>query len=485
MPADTFSTDGIGVLLMGTGNDNNTWGANQNSSVFQVLVDAITNALTNTVTGGTLDLSGSPPPAASSQVRHAGLIFNGTLSSNQTFVVPNFNKWWLVQNSTAGAFTLKFKTPSGTASTAIPQNGGWQVVACDGANNIVVWPFNTNQIQMPDGSVSAPPYSNINEPGSGWRRAGAQDWRLAINGADVLQVTGPGAASPSIVNVLSPNVLQLAGVQFIPPGAEMRYAGIFAPTGWYFEFGQAVSRSGDSNLFNAITAACTGNTHSNTSVDNLSVDLRNLGLEGAFIEGTGIPTGTTILSINSATSLTLSQAASSTVSGVSLRILPWGQGDGSTTFNLPDRRGRVVAGRDNMGGTSANRLTDQTNGVDGDKLSDVGGVETNTIAQANLPNVSFAISGITLNDPGHGHPFRLDTGGADNGEFLGGFVISDAFDANFPAFNGTPTATQGQQIGGNTTGISISSQGSAASGGSGAAVNNVQPTGISNMIIKR
>ena len=34
----------------------------------------------------------------------------------------------------------------------------------------------------------------------------------------------------------------------------------------------------------------------------------------------------------------------------------WGAGDGVTTFQLPDFRGRVSAGRDDMGGTAANRL---------------------------------------------------------------------------------------------------------------------------------
>lgn len=36
----------------------------------------------------------------------------------------------------------------------------------------------------------------------------------------------------------------------------------------------------------------------------------------------------------------------------------FGNGDGSTTFNVPDLRGRVTAGRDNMGGASAGRLSD-------------------------------------------------------------------------------------------------------------------------------
>lgn len=209
MAADTFSTDGIGVMFMGTGNDNNTWGSNLNSNVFQILADAVTNTLTNTVSGGTLDLSGTPPPAASSQTRYAGMNFTGTLTSNQIVVVPNLNKWWRVKNATAGAFTLTIKTTSGVASTAIPRNSGWQIVQCDGANGIVVWPFNTVQAQMPNGSISAPAYGYVNETNSGWYRAGTQDMRLAINGVDVLQVTGAGASVPSIVT--TPNTLTSGG----------------------------------------------------------------------------------------------------------------------------------------------------------------------------------------------------------------------------------------------------------------------------------
>jgi microcystin-dependent protein len=59
----------------------------------------------------------------------------------------------------------------------------------------------------------------------------------------------------------------------------------------------------------------------------------------------------------------------------------YGTGDGSTTFNVPDCRGRVSAGKDDMGGTSANRLTDQTDGLNGDTLGDTGGTETQAYTQ--------------------------------------------------------------------------------------------------------
>lgn len=52
----------------------------------------------------------------------------------------------------------------------------------------------------------------------------------------------------------------------------------------------------------------------------------------------------------------------------------YGAGDGSTTFNLPDLRGRVAAGRDNMGGTAANRLTSgSAAALDGTVLGASGG----------------------------------------------------------------------------------------------------------------
>lgn len=59
-----------------------------------------------------------------------------------------------------------------------------------------------------------------------------------------------------------------------------------------------------------------------------------------------------------------------------------GSGDGSTTFNVPDHRGRVTAGKDNMGGASADRLTGTSGGVNGDNLGATGGDETHGLVEA-------------------------------------------------------------------------------------------------------
>jgi microcystin-dependent protein len=50
-------------------------------------------------------------------------------------------------------------------------------------------------------------------------------------------------------------------------------------------------------------------------------------------------------------------------------------GDGGTTFNVPDLRGRVAAGKDNMGGSAANRITNAISGITGTTLGAAGGDE--------------------------------------------------------------------------------------------------------------
>jgi len=70
----------------------------------------------------------------------------------------------------------------------------------------------------------------------------------------------------------------------------------------------------------------------------------------------------------------------------------YGVGDGSTTFAVPDLRGRTVAGKDDMGSVSANRLTDQSGGLNGDVLGDTGGAETHTLVTAEMPAHTHSVS---------------------------------------------------------------------------------------------
>lgn len=134
-----------------------------------------------------------------------------------------------------------------------------------------------------------------------------------------------------------------------------------------------------------------------------------------------------------------------------------GVGDGSTTFNLPDKTGRVSA----MKEASATRLTSSYFGGNSANLGAVGGLEYHTLTTAELAQHSHANS---LTDPGHTHNYDAASSSiATSGSGLSAMRA--------PA----STAT-----GGAFTGITINN----ANAGSGNAHNNVQPTIVCNYIMR-
>ena len=140
----------------------------------------------------------------------------------------------------------------------------------------------------------------------------------------------------------------------------------------------------------------------------------------------------------------------------------YGVGNGSSTFNLPDLRGRVIAGQDDMGGVSADNLTNVAgDGLNGDALGATGGSEKHVITITQMPSHSHTLNG------------GLTTVSQGGSSFAGGLR------------HGAYTQSQGEDGNGtqqtNQTGFDNYS---IASAGSGAAHNNVQPTIILNYIIK-
>jgi microcystin-dependent protein len=185
----------------------------------------------------------------------------------------------------------------------------------------------------------------------------------------------------------------------------------------------------------------------------------------------GIPIGTVVTFAGSTAPtfwyLCFGQAVSRTTFAGLFTVIgtTYGVGDGVTTFNLPDCRGRIIPGLDNMGGTPAGILTPTYYGASTTSLGTPGGSQSYTFLQANLPAVNFTNSGITLSDPGHTHTTGVLSG--SNGIIQTG---------------GGLFATSGS-TGSSTTGISISNQGHASSGGSGTPQPLVQPSLVMNLMI--
>ena len=152
----------------------------------------------------------------------------------------------------------------------------------------------------------------------------------------------------------------------------------------------------------------------------------------------------------------------------------YGAGDGTTTFTLPDLRGRVVAGQDDMGGASANRLTGQSGGVDGDLLGSAGGAETHTLTEAQLATHDHLVD--------MGVPINTGSGGSHSHSFVYGQRAKSGDGQEVSDLTHTGYTETTSTVGSHTHTVDIPAFNS-GNAGSGSPHNNVQPTLVLNYMI--
>lgn len=219
--------------------------------------------------------------------------------------------------------------------------------------------------------------------------------------------------------------------------------------------------------FQAPTSVTTTTTFTLPDGDGSAGSVLETDGSGTLSWGTGTASG--IISAYAGTSaptgwlLCYGQAVSRTTYAALFAVLSttYGSGDGSTTFNVPDLRGRAVAGQDDMGGSSANRLTSPING---DTLGAAGGSESHTLTTAQLPAHGHNLFHTTLTNVSPTKPTSTSAVTYRNQHpYVAG---SEIFSYNMHGVSGSATI------------------GLSGSTGSGSAHNNVQPTIILNYIIK-
>ena len=143
----------------------------------------------------------------------------------------------------------------------------------------------------------------------------------------------------------------------------------------------------------------------------------------------------------------------------------YGPGDG-TTFNVIDKRGRVSAGKDDMGGSAASRIgsVSTDNGtIVGTTLGSTGGSARHVLTSGEIPSHTHTA---TITDPGHSHTCSVPTGAS--GTAAGGNPRS----LTEPVPSGN--------TGSSTTGISVTN----ANTGGGNPHAIMQPTVIVNYILR-
>jgi microcystin-dependent protein len=134
----------------------------------------------------------------------------------------------------------------------------------------------------------------------------------------------------------------------------------------------------------------------------------------------------------------------------------YGAGNGSTTFQLPDLRGRIPVGR---------------NGGSFGSLGATGGSETHVLTIGELPSHTHSFSATTSSDGAHTHTLNGSVQISQNG-----FGQNSPINGNAGNF----TAGTANSAGAHTHTIS----GTSGATGSGQAHNNVQPYQVVNYIIK-
>ena len=136
----------LGIELMATGENAGTWGTKTNTNL-QIVEKSIAGYVEKAITsGGTtaLTITDGDATESTSVARHAVIKLTGTITGNSIVTVPDsIEKVYIVVNGTSGAYTVQFKTASGSGITFGTTDKGTRLLFSDGTN-IVDTGFSTS-----------------------------------------------------------------------------------------------------------------------------------------------------------------------------------------------------------------------------------------------------------------------------------------------------------------------------------------------------
>jgi hypothetical protein len=150
--ASSYSTD-LKLELMVTGEQAGLWGDITNTNLV-ILQQAIAGYESISIAGGAQTTALTFSNGATSNGKNAVIKLTGTITGNQIVTIPDsIEKTYIVENGTSGAFTVQFKTVSGTGPTWSTVDKGIKFLYSDGTNIVDV---NSN--------LSASSFEQINLP---------------------------------------------------------------------------------------------------------------------------------------------------------------------------------------------------------------------------------------------------------------------------------------------------------------------------------
>lgn len=413
--ADTLTAN-IQITNQTEGANNNTWGTIADAN-FERIDNAFGDTTSIATTGGDTTLT------ATQEI--VGIIdVSGTLVSNSNIIFSGRGGFWIIRNQTAGDYTVTCLV-SGQTGVVVDQ-GLSKVVFCDGTDIAF---GNTQADAQDEDTIASATTTNI---------LGSDSEFVAISGTTTITSFGTGTNRKRFVRATGAFTLTHNATSLILPGAQ-----------------NIVTQAGDT--FIVVSDASSNARVYSYQRSAQPPPYQPIGLTCDFA-------GTTAPDL---WLLCYGQEVSRTTYAGLFDVIgtTFGVGDSSTTFNLPDCRGRVRAGLDNMGGSDAGRLGAILTGA---TIGSTGGSEEVTLSTLQLAVHSHNAGTYIAAGGAHDHTYTRYSGlvGAEAGAGQSNLWKNTS--------NESTTAT-----GQHTHNVA----GSSSNAGGGAAHSNLQPTMVFNTII--
>ena len=424
--ASTYTTN-LRLTKQGDGENPNSWGQILNDGVIS-LADSAIAGYTQISVGSTVSVTLTENQGSSDQSRSAFLEFKGSIGGTHdtiTVLIPNNSKGYVVRNS------VSYTSADNAVILRVAGNDG--VTIASGSNKFVI----TDGTSVYN--VTNDTFSNITIEGNADIQgtlsvSGAATFKstvtvegaavvsgaasflsgVSVSGALVAKGTNTFAGANTFSNTVT--VDGIAGFKsHVNVSGNMSIGGTASITGAAL-FASTVTITGATNLASTVTVVGAGTFKSNVSVSG------NMNIAGnTSIGGTVTIVGANVQAANAkvcasafygdGTNLTgllppgivLPYGASASPTGYLLcngaavsrstysslfAVITslYGDGNGSSTFNVPDLRGRFIAGWD-VSATASSVLTSVTAGmVINTNIANTGGVQAVTLAVAQTPS---------------------------------------------------------------------------------------------------
>jgi hypothetical protein len=161
--ASSYSAD-LRLELMATGEKSGLWGDITNTNL-TILQQAIAGYEEVSIAGGVQTTPLTFSNGLVSDGKNAVIKFIGTITGNQTVTIPDsIEKTYIISNGTTGAFTVEFKTASGTGVTFGTTDKSTKILFADGTNIVDTGTVSLTGVQtLTNKTLTAPILDEIND----------------------------------------------------------------------------------------------------------------------------------------------------------------------------------------------------------------------------------------------------------------------------------------------------------------------------------